>query len=874
MWATTNLKHKLGAGLCALLVGACSSDDGGTEPARLTTISISPSTGNLGIGQTLTLSAEGRDQSGDVIGGLSFTWTSSSSSVATVTGGVITGVAVGSASITASSGGITSSPVTVTVVLVSAGQLVIDKASVLLPGVGRQAQLIAHVVDPQGATSPATATWTSFAPAKVSVDASGQLLGKAIGSAQIVAEAGGMRSAPTLVTVAEPPSGAVIVSDQQVVSVGSPLNLPAGGVPGVGTTYEVTLQGAPAPAAGVILLAGETAPVAGKVVATRQDGVNTVVTLQVVPLYQLFTTYDIAFALDLGAFPVSAVTASSARQGLAASWNRGRRGVARGAPVRTPDDLEPFRAFDCEASIKPQLLDTPIQLSFSNGLKLVLDDRPGYSKHALEGSATLTGSAGLKLKAGFRASGKCQAQAQVRLPVFGWVSVVIMPGVRFGLGAEAGGEVTLVQGELGVDGSVGASLMLGWECGGAAPSCRGLDDMSLTNDLKTRSRFPSANDMQAKISGQFYIVAGLDAVLLGGLANAEIVEGRAGPEQSFDLGFEDDQAAITTYAAKYDLKLKAVVEPGSALKKAIEAVIDDDATGVSFSAEVSSDVSESPKGTLTVSALRARPGAPVDFTVDLTPSTIPYLLLGDNVEGVKLHRKKEGELEFTPWMSMDRIASNRATYRWVPTEADAGKYEFAAFVNTQLVTPLLEVAPNSIKPLEVSCFSGGGALRASVARSAPVCADTWVGTATYTLSFGDFPQYTTRSEITWTYDPVHSQPGELWYTARGTFNLQLYDQLCSNISWTPTHFSFEPDALAASLVIFEGDEPSYTWGGSEIESYSRTVSGCVNTPGAPPTTTEFPNTLLGLGHGSGPYAPGQTTLAGSTPSGTWSFTRP
>jgi uncharacterized protein YjdB len=236
MWGTTNLGKKLGAGLCALLIGACGSDDGGPEQPRLTTISVSPNAASLGVGQAQTLSAEGRDQSGGVMHGVSFTWTSSSTSVATVSGGVVTAVAVGTTSITASSDGITSSPVTVSVVVVSAGELVIDKAAVLLPGVGLQAQLTAHVVDAQGAASPVTATWTSSAPAKVSVDASGQLLAKAIGSAQITAEAGGMRSTPTVVTVAEPASGAVIVSDQQVVSVGSPLNLPPGGVPGVGTT--------------------------------------------------------------------------------------------------------------------------------------------------------------------------------------------------------------------------------------------------------------------------------------------------------------------------------------------------------------------------------------------------------------------------------------------------------------------------------------------------------------------------------------------------------------------------------------------------------------------------------------------------------------
>ena len=75
------------------------------------------------------------------------------------------------------------------------------------------------------------------------------------------------------------------------------------------------------------------------------------------------------------------------------------------------------------------------------------------------------------------------------------------------------------------------------------------------------------------------MLAGLDLSLLAGLANAEILEARIGPEQSFDLGFEKDQAERADYASSYDLKLKGVVEPGGALKKAIEMVINDDAVG-------------------------------------------------------------------------------------------------------------------------------------------------------------------------------------------------------------------------------------------------------------------------------------------------------
>lgn len=864
----------LGGALCALLLGACAPDDNGPEPPHLASIAVSLASTSIGIGQSQALAGQARDQYGHAMTGVSLTWASSNSTVATVANGVVTGLSVGTTDITASSGGVTSSPVALTVIVVAAGELVISKASLFLPAAGATTQLTAQLVNPQGVASSVNATWTSSAPGKVTIDQSGQLVARAIGSAQIFAEAGGVRSAPTLVTVAEPQSGALIVTDAQVVSVG-PLLVGPGALPGMGTNYEVTLQGVAAPAAGTVVLAGETAPIAGKVVTSRQEASGLVVTLQLAPLYQLFRTYDISWVIDMSAFPAEAAPAPSSSRALGASWNAARRGAAPGRAARL-QDLEPFEAFSCSAEVRPHLIDAPIQLTFANSLTLVIDDRPGYSKHALEGSATLTGSASLKLNAGFRASGKCEAQAQLRFPIFGWVSLLVMPAVRFGLGAEVGGEITLVAGELGVDGKIGFSPVLGWECGGATAACQELDGITAVNDLKTKSRIPSANDMQVKVSAQFYVLAGLDASLLAGLANAEILEARVGPEQSFNLAFEDDQAARTDYAATYDLKIQGVVEPGGALKKAIEAVIDDDATSVNFKAEFSTDISESPKGTLTASTSRVRPDAPVDFTVDLTPSTIAYFLLGDNVTGVELYRRGENETEFTAWKSMDRIASNRATYRWVPTEADAGKYEFAAFVNTQLVTPLLEVAPNSIKPVEVSCFSGGASVATSAVRhAAPVCADTWVGTITNTLKFGGVPQYRTRSNITWTYDPASSEPGVISYKASGTFDLLLYDQIGCTYTASPSSFTIEPNVLSARLSIMEGDEAIYTWSGSQQVDYTKT-SLC---PGwEAPVDDEIIDQLVGLGNGSGPYVAGQPRLSGSinttTQEVTWDFARP
>ena len=320
----------------------CSGGDDTTAPGTLASITLSPSSATIGIGQTQTLTAEGKDQNGAVLSGLAFTWASSDNGVATVAGGVATGVAVGTASITASSGGVTSNAVTITVAVTggAGNRVVIDKASVLLPGAGQSAQLTAQILDPQGAPVAGTITWTSSAPDKVSVDAAGQVTAVAIGSAQIFAEAAGLRSAPTLVVVAEPQPGALLVTDAQVVSVGQPLGLPPGTPPGVGTEYEVTLSGVTAPAPGTVLLAAETAPVAGKVVATRQESAGIVVTLALAPLYELFTAYDVALSIDLSAFPAVDLPEAGAAADAGAAWNAERRSrPGARAAARARDDL-------------------------------------------------------------------------------------------------------------------------------------------------------------------------------------------------------------------------------------------------------------------------------------------------------------------------------------------------------------------------------------------------------------------------------------------------------------------------------------------------------------------------------------------------------
>ncbi|WP_428277733.1 serine hydrolase [Candidatus Palauibacter sp.] len=92
--------------MAVTLFAACgdSTTEPPPDPPRATTISVSPATVDLAaLGATVQLSAEARDQNGQLMAGVAVTWASGTAAVATVdASGLVTAVANGSATITAS----------------------------------------------------------------------------------------------------------------------------------------------------------------------------------------------------------------------------------------------------------------------------------------------------------------------------------------------------------------------------------------------------------------------------------------------------------------------------------------------------------------------------------------------------------------------------------------------------------------------------------------------------------------------------------------------------------------------------------------------------------------------------------------------------
>jgi plastocyanin len=149
-----------------MAVAACGGggDDGGgtTAPAVFTTLAVDPANPTVLVGGTQTLTASAKDQTGATMSGLTVTYTSANQAVATVTNaGVVTGVAAGTARITASG----------TVGTVTKTQDVNVTVAAAGPAASVNATLDSKFAPPTVAVAPnGVVTWTFAAQHNVTFD--------------------------------------------------------------------------------------------------------------------------------------------------------------------------------------------------------------------------------------------------------------------------------------------------------------------------------------------------------------------------------------------------------------------------------------------------------------------------------------------------------------------------------------------------------------------------------------------------------------------------------------------------------------------------------------------------------------------------------
>lgn len=172
-------------------------------------VAISPATASTHVGSTTTLAATVKDQNGVVVTNRVVTWASSNPSVATVTGGVVTGVKIGTATISATSEG-KSGSAAVTVTAIPVGSVAVSPASASL-SVNQTVALTATVKDSVGTVvTDRSVTWSSSDNSIATVSGAGVVSAVASGSATITATSEGKSGASAITVAAQ--IGAVTVT--------------------------------------------------------------------------------------------------------------------------------------------------------------------------------------------------------------------------------------------------------------------------------------------------------------------------------------------------------------------------------------------------------------------------------------------------------------------------------------------------------------------------------------------------------------------------------------------------------------------------------------------------------------------------------------
>ncbi len=222
-WRSRSLATTVAAS--ALLLGACIEDFSAPDPTGpvadvlISTIPLNQAMEELFIGTTRQLLAGPQNADGQFVPGHSVTWSSSNETVVSITqAGVATAVSSGTATISATAGGVTGT--TEIKVRFPVGQVTVTPAGGTIRREGA-IPLTANVVDGGGTPrTNRTVTWTSLSPAVATVSATGLVSGVTDGQAIIRATSEGVSGQATITVFGSPVIATITVTPASTVFLG------------------------------------------------------------------------------------------------------------------------------------------------------------------------------------------------------------------------------------------------------------------------------------------------------------------------------------------------------------------------------------------------------------------------------------------------------------------------------------------------------------------------------------------------------------------------------------------------------------------------------------------------------------------------------
>lgn len=586
-------------------------------------------------------------------------------------------------------------PVTPPVDPATAARVEIVQTGLLFTATGQTRALSARVLAADGSVLALPVTWSSSDAADIAVNADG--LAKAessSGSSQIVASAGAIRSAPLLAVVTRVATGTVLVSDEQIV--GGVVETNPAAEPSLDNTYTVVVSGIAAPAVGTLVVGTGSAPVAGRVVATREVAGGIEVTLKIASVPELFPGLEINQRFDL------TQQAAIIPEGVSASYTVQREGnqytfTPRADTVTTAKSgagPEGSRQLfqGCEGTVNgvglgdgaaPPFVFEPqpvFSVSIAPALDVLYTEARGLERFVVTAEPVIAIDGTVKATAAFEGKIACKAELLIfTIPAGGALSVVISGLVPVGVGFELAGKITVAQLKLGLNSRTSAKAALGLDCQGPCSLVNEFTDFVSTHTPTVD--VPGLDDFRVKpeLTAFGYVEAAIGNRFFRSL-QFKAFEIKAGPKLEGEFAPPATQIAATDFKSSYKLSLVINAGFGDDIEKVLNILgvvkVGDEVL------ELATELGVSPTGVLTVDRDSFVTGDTAKFELKLDPATITFLGL-QNVGEIVLMRKNASGLR-----EAARVAatSGQTTFNFTFIAPDAGlTSEFTAFA----VTPIL-----------------------------------------------------------------------------------------------------------------------------------------------------------------------------------------
>ncbi len=606
----------------------------------------------------------------------------------------------------------------------------VTPSTALLTELGEATQFTAQAFDAQGNPVVTDFTWTSSHPDQLAVDANGLVTALTLGSGSITAEAEGAQSNSATLMSATPVAGAQTVGDDQLVGL---IEVVDPGAPfGVGFQFRMTLQGINSPSLGDIIVGTGETPLGGRVVAVEPVGADVTVTLEMIPLSEMFeqilldeqismanATIDVSEAageyydMTKDASGQLIFTLKNEFQG-ASFTSEAPASKARDSGLRAT--RAPATCKESETKIGPACCNlgtgAPLTLSlapevvYTPGLDLIRKLKPddaSLQKIELRGLLKVEFKQSVVMSAQLEGKAVCSVQfASAQFPLPGYLGLVLGASVPVGLSFEAGGKIPLAEFGFEIIATSEANVGLGYSC--PTSECEVVSDFSVTGDIKFAPKPGAASTarMETTVGGSVSaaVELGVSGSAVGSfLAISDIaIEGlnlvslKAGPTFKGKHAGIEDQVLDTAFKSSHSASVDLVIE----FLAQLEALNGFFAISLPLIPKITGT---DPLGTgpVSVSALSREAsfeeGDVVSFEVQLDPDTVNFADTYYNVEAVHIYRKPPaGELELvstdlpeaTGQTKFGSVADGNLDFSlsWTATEAGTVEGNFFAFVDT------------------------------------------------------------------------------------------------------------------------------------------------------------------------------------------------